>query len=328
MQYSLSLILTALVAVVQSQITTFGGLAPVIPQGQWLPPTGSYSKGPYKQAILLSFDGMHQFDLVRYIAAKPDSAFAKIVKNAVVYSNARTSSPSDSLPGATAFFSGTSPRNSGIFWETVYDRSLYPPGSNCAGPQGTIADYSEAIDLNITKIDGGGGFNVSLLPQQKTSWGTCAYVYPHNFIRTNTVFEVGRGNGLVTAYADKHLAYEFLNGPSGVGLSQGYFPEVASFSGKLASQESWDDLHCESFLTFVRCQSRLTVPQGPHSAIGPTETGPTAPRTLTVVRRSTEPISNPSLPRSKRPATWTPLGPPIKHSNPHSNSSINASRRS
>ena len=53
---------------------------------------------------------------------------------------------------------------------------------------------------------------------RKTTWDTCEVVYPHNFLRTNTVFEVGRGNSLVTAYADKHTSYEFLNGPSGVGL--------------------------------------------------------------------------------------------------------------
>ena len=114
MKYSTLFMLTALVAGAQSQ-SIFGGLDIINPIGQWLPPTSSYSHGPYKQAILLSFDGMHQFDLVRYIATHPDSTWAKIVKNAVVYSNARASSPSDSLPGTTALFSGTSPRNSGIF---------------------------------------------------------------------------------------------------------------------------------------------------------------------------------------------------------------------
>jgi len=59
----------------------------------------------------------------------------------------------------------------------------------------------------------------------------------------NTVFEVGRANGLVTAYADKHPAYEFLNGPSGTGLSQGYFPEIASIKSSLSSEEAFDDLH-------------------------------------------------------------------------------------
>jgi Type I phosphodiesterase / nucleotide pyrophosphatase len=258
MNFSALFALVALVARVQSQ-STFGGLDVFNPIGQWIPPTFSYSNGSYKQAIFLSFDGMHQFDLVRYIATHPNSTWAKIVQNAVVYSNARTSSPSDSLPGTTALFSGTSPRNSGIFWETVYDRSLYTPGSNCTGPQGTIADYSEAIDLDNTMLNGGGGFNLSLLPQQLTGWGTCAYVYPHNFIRTNTIFEVGRGNGLVTAYADKHLSYEFLNGPSGVGLSEGYFPEIASIAGTLTAQEGWDDLHCEFSLQFTQVSPKTKL---------------------------------------------------------------------
>jgi len=255
MQYpSFSLFaLSALVAFVQSQdngSVTFGGLEPVIPIGQWLPVTDSYSNGHYDQAIYLSFDGMHQFDLTRYIATHPNSNFAKIVNNGVVYSNARANAPSDSLPATAALFSGASSRNTGIFWETVYDRALYPPGSNCTGPPGTVCDFSEAIDIDNTMLDGGGGFNTSLLPLKKTSWGTCEFVYPHNFIRTNTVFEVGRGNGLVTAYADKHLSYEFVNGPSGIGLTQGYFPEIASVNGTLEAQEAWDDLHCK-FYTYI-----------------------------------------------------------------------------
>jgi hypothetical protein len=54
------------------------------------------------------------------------------------------------------------------------------------------------------------------------------WMLPHNFIRVNTIFEVGRANGLVTAYADKHPSHKFLSGALGVGLSQGYFPEVTS----------------------------------------------------------------------------------------------------
>lgn len=201
------------------------------------------SSGPYKAVIFLSFDGLHQFDVVDYIAEYPKSTLASIVKNSVVYSNARASSPSDSFPATTALFTGASPRDSGIWWDDVYDRSLYPPASNCTGPIGTECDWSEADDLNSTLITGGGSFNSSKLPLQKTAWGSCEVVYPHNFIRVNTVFEVGRENGLQTAYADKHTSYEFLNGPSGVGLSQGYFPEIASVKNTITAQEAWDDLH-------------------------------------------------------------------------------------
>ena len=131
----------------------------------------------------------------------------------------------------------------GIFWDDSYDRSLYPPGSNCTGPVGSECDYSETDDLNSTIITGGNAFNITKLPLQKTTWGTCEAVLPHNYIRVNTVFEVGRGNGLVTAYADKHLSYDFMQGRSGVGLSQGYFPEVQSAASTLTAQQEWDDLH-------------------------------------------------------------------------------------
>jgi Type I phosphodiesterase / nucleotide pyrophosphatase len=222
----------------------YGGSTPPPEQGQWLPPSPSYSNGPYKQAIFLSFDGMHQFDLVDYISKFPNSTWASVVKTAVVYSNARANSPSDSLPATAALFSGATSHHSGIFWEQSWDRALYPGGSNCTGPVGALCDYSEAGDLNSSAIDGGGAFNLSYFPMQKTTWGTCQAVYPHDFIRVNTIFEVGRANGLVTAFADKHPSYEFLNGPSGVGLSQGYFPEIASVDSTLEAQEAWDDLHC------------------------------------------------------------------------------------
>ena len=247
----LSSSLLALLAPVAMAVATsapgfvYGLSSFVTPQGIWPPVTSSYAHGPYKQVIFLSFDGMHQFDLIRQIANYPSSAFATIVKNAVVYSNAQTSSPSDSLPATASLFTGAAPRSNGIWWEQMFDRSLYTGGTGCSGPIGGICDYSEAADLDNTIITGGNGFNLTYLPHQKTTWGACQQVLPHDFIRTNTVFEVGRGNGIWTAFADKHLSYEFLNGPSGTGLSEGYFPEIASINSTLEAQLAWDELHCK-----------------------------------------------------------------------------------
>lgn len=145
-----------------------------------------------------------------YITRFPDSNFAKVINNAVVYSSARTTSPSDSYPATAAHFAGRAPRHTGIWWDDVWDRSLYPAGSACQGPPGAGCDWSGGVDLNGTSFDGGYAFDISKLPLQKTAWGTCEVVYPHNFIRVNTVFEVGRSNGLVTAYADKHPTYEYI----------------------------------------------------------------------------------------------------------------------
>ena len=64
-------------------------------------------------------------------------------------------------------------------------------------------------------------------------------VFPHEHIRVNTIFEVARQNGLATAYADKHLTYSFVAGPSGLGLVEGYFPEVSAVDATDQAQSQW-----------------------------------------------------------------------------------------
>lgn len=108
-----------------------------------------------------------------------------------------------------------------IFLRHSYDRELYAPGSKCLGPQGFAVAFDETIDLNSTSVTGGGGIDESMLPLYKTKWGTCAPVYPWDFVRVNNVFEVTRFAGLQTAYSDKHPAYSIAQGPSGFGLSEG-----------------------------------------------------------------------------------------------------------
>lgn len=43
---------------------------------------------------------------------------------------------------------------------------------------------------------------------------TCKPVYPHSYLKVNTVFEVARAAGLRTAWSDKHPTHEVLDGPS------------------------------------------------------------------------------------------------------------------
>ena len=40
----------------------------------------------------------------------------------------------------------------------------------------------------------------------------------------NTIYELVHASGKQTAYTDKHPAYDMVRGPSGKGLSVGYFP--------------------------------------------------------------------------------------------------------
>jgi hypothetical protein len=71
-----------------------------------------------------------------------------------------------------------------------------------------------------------GGINPANLPMAIVN-RKCTETYPQIHLRVNTTFEPVRAAGLQTAYADKHPAYDLVRGPSGTGVSEGYFPERA-----------------------------------------------------------------------------------------------------
>ncbi|MFD0331500.1 alkaline phosphatase family protein [Streptacidiphilus monticola] len=68
---------------------------------------------------------------------------------------------------------------------------------------------------------------------------TCKPVYPHSYLKVNTVFEVVRQAGLRTAWSDKHAAYDILNGPSGKGIQDLFTPEINSDAIGYAAGADW-----------------------------------------------------------------------------------------
>jgi hypothetical protein len=200
-----------------------------------------------KHILLLSVDGMHEVDLQRYVVAHPTSAFAKLLAQGVHYTDAHTSLPSDSSPGLLAFFTGGSPRSHGIFYDDSYDRTLFKAGSNCMGTPGTETAYNELINYDLTLLDGGGPpgsdhIDPAKLPLRLVG-GNCVPVYPHQFIKVNTIMEIIHAAGMRTAWSDKHPAYEVLNGPSGTGLDELYSPEINSTTAPngVSSGVQWTD---------------------------------------------------------------------------------------
>ncbi len=179
-----------------------------------------------KHVLLLSVDGLHQVDLANWIKAHPFSALAQVSRSAVVYTSASTTTPSDSFPGLLALVTGGTPRSTGVYYDDSYDRTLYPPGSGCVGSPGTEIVYDESVDFDLSKLFSG-GINPANLPLSKDSTG-CKPVYPHSFIRVNTVFEVVKAAGGRTAWSDKHPAYDLVNGPSGNGVDDLFTPEINS----------------------------------------------------------------------------------------------------
>jgi hypothetical protein len=179
------------------------------------------------RVLLISVDGMHEVDLSKWIASHPGSALARLAEKGVQYTEARTSTPSDSFPGTMALATGGSPKSTGVYYDDSYDRTIYSPGNLCTGEPGTEAIFDESIDYDSTKLFSG-GINTAYLPHEKDDKGHCRVVYPHDFVKVNTVFEVVKTAGGYTAWSDKHPAYDILNGPSGKGVDDLYTPEQAS----------------------------------------------------------------------------------------------------
>lgn len=182
------------------------------------------------QVLLISVDGLHQADLQNWIAANPGSTLAALSGTGVTYTAARTTTPSDSFPGLLAMVTGGTPKSTGVYYDDSYDRTLYAPGSNCtgngAGP-GIEVVYDESIEFDSSKLFSG-GINPANLPLAKDSTGACKPVYPHAFVKVNTIFEVIKQAGGYTAWSDKHAAYDLVNGPSGSGVDDLYTPEINS----------------------------------------------------------------------------------------------------
>ena len=219
-----------------------------------------------QHVLLLSIDGMHSLDFANCTKGVPSSGnepycphLASLSATGVHYLQALTSKPSDSFPGLVAQITGATPRSAGIFYDVSYDRALSPPAKTtpygivggaklCPSVIGTQVGFDEEIDYNLTKLDSGkpngssgiNGINPDYLPRDPKKG--CAPVYPHNYIRVNTIFNVVKNAGGYTAWSDKHPSYDFTNGPSGDGVIDLWSPEINSIPVPIPSVQGCDPL--------------------------------------------------------------------------------------
>ncbi|WP_297342806.1 alkaline phosphatase family protein [Amnibacterium sp.] len=243
---------------------------------QGAPALANGRPAPAKHVLLLSADGMHQADLTWYVRQHPHSALAALVHTGRDYTNASTTFPSDSFPGMVAQLTGADPGTSGVYYDDTFNHALLPAGTTDCGTAATGAEVAltEAADRsqNPITLDAGQGIPSSALGGLPTNSlaqtlaakraltaailrmtpkpaallspaalpvdpSTCTAVVPHQYIRTNTVFEVAKQAGLRTAWSDKHPAYEILNGPSGSGVDDLFTPEINSVAD--AAGDDW-----------------------------------------------------------------------------------------
>ncbi len=189
----------------------------------------------FKHVLLISIDGLHALDVANYVAAHPGSALAELSEHAITYSNARTPANSDSFPGLLALITGGSPNSHGLFYDVSFNRSIFDPtNTTCSGQPGNMQVFDESID--VYKMVNGlpvsqNVIDPTKLPRFIDENGKCSPKYPHEAMRSNTIFEVIKSEGGRTAWADKHPAYDLVNGPSGKGVDDLFTPELTNAGG-------------------------------------------------------------------------------------------------
>ncbi len=203
-----------------------------------------------KRVLLLSVDGLHAVDLANCTAAGTCPHLAQLTAHGITYTNAQTTKPSDSFPGMIAQVTGATSKSTGVFYDDSYDRTLFAPaggGAGCTAGPGAETQYAENIDTDLHSIDGGvpaalTGTNsaVAIDPRNlpgRFAKGQCSPLWPHDFVRTNSLFEVIHRRQLRTAWSDKHPAYDILNGNDpgnqphngpGTNIDDFFAPEINS----------------------------------------------------------------------------------------------------
>jgi hypothetical protein len=195
------------------------------------PSTGHEALQPVQHVLLISVDGLHALDVARFVEKFPHSALAELSAHGVTYTNARTPANSDSFPGLLALVTGGSPQTHGMFYDSSFDRTIFDPkNTSCFGLPGNMMIFDESIDLYIGNVSQD-VIDPTKLPRHLDRNGNCVALFPHSALKTNTIFEVVKAQGGRTAWADKHPAYDLVNGPSGTGVDDLYTPEITSVNG-------------------------------------------------------------------------------------------------
>ena len=175
-------------------------------------PENGRGHGTVDHVLLVSVDGMHQSDLAWYVQTHPASTLAMLVARGVDFSNASTPFPSDSFPGMVGQLTGGDPVATGIYYDDTWNHAIFPAGTvNFSGPApGGEVTYFEALDLNLGALDAGQGIvpapgsdpwaeilkmtgnplNVIDPAQLPIDAATHKPIYPNQYLRVNTVFEV------------------------------------------------------------------------------------------------------------------------------------------
>ncbi|MDF5732236.1 MAG: alkaline phosphatase family protein [Rhizonema sp. PD38] len=259
--------------------------------------TNAANRNRYQHVLILSIDGLHGADIADATLQSDLPNIISLEKTGVTYTNAFTSSPSDSFPGTLSYLTGASPKITGVYYDDSYDRELTSPGGSASDPRATEVVLDESIDKDSSLLSGGGDYGIGSIDPKKLPLActntVCTPVYPHNYVKVNTIFDVAKGAGLYTAFSDKHSgAYDIANGPNGNAVDDYYSPEIAAlvaiengvlvdkstaqnpsaltFSGVTSNYkltEAYDDLKVNAIVNEINGKNSLGTKDAPVPAI-------------------------------------------------------------
>jgi hypothetical protein len=211
-------------------------------------PLAAGASAKVDQVILVSVDGFHPVDLQRFRERHPTSALAMLAQQGVIFQDASTPAPSDSFPGLLALLTGGTPRSTGVWYDDSYARDLASP-KDCT-KKGVEVELAENVDVDPDKFDT--TIDPKKLPVDPAKG--CAPVYPHAYLRVNTIFEVLKAAGRTTAWADKHPAYDLVQGPSGNGVDDLFVPEINAegTTDDLAKTIAYDSRKVDAVLNLIK----------------------------------------------------------------------------
>ena len=160
-----------------------------------------------KYTLWVSLDGV----LPSMITPQDAPFITSLARTGVHFTDATAPVPGDSITAWTADLSGAFPTQTGLVYETIYDRH-----------------YNQVIELDETPI----------LPPGFTLQNA------GNLVNTETIFQAAKAAGLRTEFDSKYPAYSIENGPARLGPSPSIdVLRTSTFANFPGTPQQYDDMY-------------------------------------------------------------------------------------
>ena len=164
---------------------------------------------PEQHVLIVSIDSLHAADVTDPQLKPFLTNIRALERIGVSYANDSTTSPSDSFPATMSYVTGANPATTGVYYDDTYSRAVRP-GLQC---RHIPTRHSGQLGQQHRHQHKSAQRRRQLRRQQHRRQHVAAEqpgaaVYPSQFLKVNTIFDVAHDAGLYTALIEKHPSYE------------------------------------------------------------------------------------------------------------------------